>query len=318
MHPIDSEPSVMAPQDETQEISEEPATALLSEPPAGVDSEPIPADEPAREAERTSEPADEAPLLVEPDVPVVQDQPEAPVEEAVPEAPEDEPFVLTALEAPAVELAHRQDNSDQWKAILEAIIYVSDEPLSAAQIANALQLPQERITALLAELMADYAEAKHGIVIREVANGYKMGTKPEHHDAIRTFVRNLKPPLKLSMAALETLAVIAYKQPITAPEILDIRGVQGGGVLKTLLDRKLITTAGRKSVVGKPILYRTTKEFLIQFGLKDISELPTLKEFEELRRLALSEPELEPEPQAAMAAEPETVSQQEQGQVHDA
>jgi segregation and condensation protein B len=117
-----------------------------------------------------------------------------------------------------------------------------------------------------------------------------MTTKPEHHEAVRAFVKSLKPPLKLSMAALETLALIAYKQPITAPEIMEIRGVQGAGVLKTLLDRKLITTAGRKNVVGRPILYRTTKEFLVQFGLKDLSELPTLKEFEELRRMALEEP----------------------------
>ena len=119
-----------------------------------------------------------------------------------------------------------------------------------------------------------------------------MATKPEHHEAVRQFVKNLKPPLKLRCAALETLAVIAYKQPITAPEIMEIRGVQGAGVLKTLLDRKLITTAGRKNVIGKPILYKTTKEFLVQFGLKSVAELPTLKEFEELRRLAFSEDEM--------------------------
>src|SRR5581483_6259145 len=142
-----------------------------------------------------------------------------------------------------------------------------------------------------------------GLTIREIAGGYKMGTKPEHHEAIRAFVRNLKPPLKLSLPALETLAVIAYKQPVTAPEIMDIRGVQGVGVLRTLLDRKLITTAGRKNVVGKPILYKTTREFLVQFGLKDLNELPTLKEFEELGRLALTDdspdgpPAVEPEPQ---------------------
>ncbi len=128
-------------------------------------------------------------------------------------------------------------------------------------------------------------------MVREVAGGYKMATKPEHHEAVRAFVKNLNPPLKLSLAALETLAVIAYKQPITAPEIMEIRGVQGAGVLKTLIDRKLITTSGRKNVVGRPILYKTTKEFMIQFGLKDLNELPTLKEFEELRRLALGDEE---------------------------
>jgi segregation and condensation protein B len=124
-----------------------------------------------------------------------------------------------------------------------------------------------------------------------VAGGYQLATKPEHHEQIRQFVKNLKQPLKLSQAALETLAVIAYKQPITMPEILEIRGVQGAGVLKTLLDRKLITTTGRKDVVGRPILYKTTKDFLVQFGLKDLSELPTLKEFEELRRMALADDE---------------------------
>ena len=177
------------------------------------------------------------------------------------------------------------------KAVLEAVIYVTDEPLTLAQITSALQQPVEVIRRLLDELTADYAKEDRGLTVREVAGGFKMATKPEHHESIRAFVKNLKPPLKLSLPALETLAVIAYKQPITAPEIMDIRGVQGAGVLKTLLDRKLIATAGRKQVVGKPILYKTTKEFLIQFGLKDVSELPTLKEFEELGRLALSEPE---------------------------
>ena len=138
---------------------------------------------------------------------------------------------------------------------------------------------------MLEELTAEYNKPEHGLTMREVAGGYKMSTKPEHHEAIRAFVKNLKPPLKLSLAALETLALIAYKQPITAPEMMEIRGVQGAGVVKTLLDRKLIATAGRKQVLGKPILYKTTKEFLVQFGLKDLSELPTLKEFEELGRL---------------------------------
>ena len=110
-----------------------------------------------------------------------------------------------------------------------------------------------------------------------------------NHDAVRGFVKSLKPPLKLSLQALETLAVVAYKQPVTAPEIMQIRGVQGTGVLKTLLDRKLIAIAGHKNVIGKPILYKTTKEFLIQFGLKDLTELPSLKEFEEIRRMAFSD-----------------------------
>ncbi len=143
----------------------------------------------------------------------------------------------------------------------------------------------------MAQLIAEFDQPGHGVAIREVAGGYKMATKPEHHEAVRNFVKSLKPPLKLSLPALETLAVIAYKQPATGPEIMEIRGVQGGGVFKTLLDRKLIAVAGRKNVIGKPILYKTTKEFLIQFGLKDLSELPSLKEFEEIRRMAFADSE---------------------------
>jgi segregation and condensation protein B len=175
------------------------------------------------------------------------------------------------------------------KAVLEAIVYVTEEPLSAIQIADALGEPRERVEKLLENLVTEFERPEHGVTIREVAGGYKMGTKAEHHERVRAFVKSLRPPLKLSLPALETLAVIAYKQPVTAPEILEIRGVQGAGVLKTLLDRKLIATAGRKDVIGKPILYKTTKEFMVQFGLKDLSELPTLKEFEEIRRLAVSD-----------------------------
>lgn len=175
------------------------------------------------------------------------------------------------------------------RAVLEAIVYVAEEPLTLAQIASALGQSQDRVRRLLEQLIADLDRPEHGITIREVAGGYKIATKPEHHEAVRSFVKSLKPPLKLSLPALETLAVIAYKQPVTSPEIREIRGVQGTGVLNTLLDRKLITAAGRKNVIGKPILYKTTKEFLIQFGLKDLSELPSLKEFEEIRRLAMPE-----------------------------
>jgi len=197
------------------------------------------------------------------------------------------------------------ENSDaQLRAILEAIVYITDEPLSAQQMAAALGRPIDVVKRLLDELVAEFAAPGHGLSIREVAGGYKMATKAEHHEAVRAFVKKLTPPLKLSLAALETLAVIAYKQPVTTPEIMDIRGVQGASVLQTLLDRKLIAEAGRKNVVGKPILYKTTKEFLVQFGLKDLTELPTLKEFEELGRLSVSETEPEaqtPEPQAPEA-----------------
>jgi segregation and condensation protein B len=185
----------------------------------------------------------------------------------------------------------------QLKAILEAIVYITDEPLSLQQIAAALSRPIDKVKQLLDELVVEYARPERGLSVREVAGGFKMATKAEHHEAVRAFVKNLAPPLKLSLAALETLAVIAYKQPVTAPEIMEIRGVQGAGVLKTLIDRKLIAASGRKNVVGKPILYKTTKEFMVQFGLKDLSELPTLKEFEELGRMAIADSEPEPAPE---------------------
>jgi segregation and condensation protein B len=176
------------------------------------------------------------------------------------------------------------------KAVLEAIIYVTDEPLSLEQICAAIDQPRDRVIELLEQLTADYERPERGLSIRQIAGGFMLTTKPEHHEEVRRFVKNLNPPLKLSLPALETLAVIAYKQPITAPEIMEIRGVQGAGVLKTLLDRKLIGTAGRKQVIGKPILYKTTREFLVQFGLKDLNELPSLKEFQEIGRLATETP----------------------------
>jgi segregation and condensation protein B len=218
-------------------------------------------------------------------------------------------------ERPADGSEEAPDGADaQLRAMLEAIVYVIDEPLAAHQIAAALGHPVDRVKRQLDALVEEFAKTEHGLSIREVAGGYKMATKAEHHEAVRAFVKKLTPPLKLSLPALETLAVIAYKQPVTTPEIMEIRGVQGAGVLKTLLDRKLITESGRKNVVGKPILYKTTKEFLVQFGLKDLNELPTLKEFEELGRLEIAEEEsaqlplidpeaLEPEP---LAPEPET------------
>jgi segregation and condensation protein B len=180
------------------------------------------------------------------------------------------------------------------KAQLEAIIYAAETPITLEQM---VQLVKESVTAdgaadepevksrvraSLEELVADYSGPEHGIEIRQVAGGYRMSTKPEQHEMVRSFARSLKPPVRLSLPALETLAVIAYKQPATAPEINEIRGVDSGGVIGTLLERKLITTAGRKEVIGRPILYRTTKEFLMRFGLKDVNELPSMEEFEKL------------------------------------
>jgi segregation and condensation protein B len=151
----------------------------------------------------------------------------------------------------------------------------SDAKLAARRLRDYLR-------SLLDQLIADYASSDRGLEIREVAGGYRLATKPEYHDAVRGFVKSLKPPLKLTLQALETLAVIAYKQPVTAPEISEIRGVDTSGVLGSLLARKLIATAGRKQVIGRPILYKTTKDFLLRFGLKDISELPSIEEFEKL------------------------------------
>ena len=139
-----------------------------------------------------------------------------------------------------------------------------------------------RLREILVELVTDYSSEEHGIEIRQVAGGFRMATKPEHHDVVRAFAKSLKPPIRLSLAALETLAVIAYKQPITGPEISDIRGVESAGVLGTLLDRKLITTAGRKQVIGRPMQYKTSKDFLLRFGLNDVNELPSMEEFSQL------------------------------------
>jgi segregation and condensation protein B len=180
------------------------------------------------------------------------------------------------------------------KAQLEAIIYAAETPITTEQM---VQLVKEsviaegagdeaevksRVRSCLEELAGEYGSHDHGIEIRQVAGGYRMSTKPEQHEMVRSFAKSLKPPIRLSLPALETLAVIAYKQPATVPEINEIRGVDSGGVIATLLDRKLITTAGRKQVIGRPILYKTTKEFLMRFGLKDVNELPSMEEFEKL------------------------------------
>jgi segregation and condensation protein B len=162
-----------------------------------------------------------------------------------------------------------------------------------------------RLGILVDELTADYAAPDRGMEIRQVAGGYRMATKPEHHDVVVTFAKSLKPPIRLSLQALETLSVIAYKQPVTVPEISEIRGVDSSGVIATLLDRKLITTAGRKQVIGRPILYRTTKEFLLRFGLNDVSELPSMEEFEKLGepQAELFAPAAPPEPVRPDAAD---------------
>src|ERR1700722_5425206 len=171
--------------------------------------------------------------------------------------------------------------SIELKSALEAIIYVAD------QLASVLGEEKHVVRAALDELVASYANDERGVEIRAVAGGYRVYTKPQHHDLVRRFIKSLRPPLRLTMPALETLAVIAYKQPVTQPEIQEIRGVNCAGVIQTLLERRLITTAGRKHVIVRPILYRTSRDFLMRFGLSDVDELPSLKEFEALAREAL-------------------------------
>src|SRR5579864_821788 len=199
------------------------------------------------------------------------------------------------------------------KAKLEAIIYAAETPVTLDQLIELVKDSvlsegaadgtevKSRVRLALEQLVADYYASDHGIEIRQVAGGYRMSTKPEHHDLVRIFARSLKPPVRLSLPALETLAVIAYKQPVTVPEINEIRGVDASGVIGTLLERKLITTAGRKAVVGRPMLYKTSKDFLLRFGLKDLTELPSLEEFEKLAAAELQEDLLPADPAMADA-----------------
>jgi segregation and condensation protein B len=181
--------------------------------------------------------------------------------------------------------------SAELKGALEAIIYAADEPVTVEQLADATGVEKPAVRAALDELVASYVVEERGVEIRAVAGGYKFYTKAQHHEVVRKFIKALRPPLRLTMPALETLAVISYKQPATLPEIQEIRGVNCAGVVKTLLEKRLITTSGRKPVIGRPILYRTSKEFLMRFGLSDLDELPSLKEFEQLARAALGSDE---------------------------
>jgi len=202
------------------------------------------------------------------------------------ETSSDSQIIENAEEAPSQSL---QPASSEPTASNEFVEPQSPEPAPLDPEAEAKRVARQRdrdikaiLRQLIDELIADYANDDRGIEIREIAGGYRMATKPECHDAVRMFIKSLKPPLKLSLPALETLAVIAYKQPVTAPEVNEIRGVDSSGVFGSLLARKLITTAGRKQVIGRPILYKTTKEFLMRFGLKDVNELPSIDEFEKM------------------------------------
>ena len=207
----------------------------------------------------------------------------------------------------------------ELQSALEAIIYAADEPATLDQIVAAVGGERSEVRAGLDRLVASYAAEERGVEIRKVAGGWKMYTKAQHHEVVRRFIKGLRPPLRLTMPALETLSVIAYKQPATLPEINEVRGVNCGGVVKTLLERRLITTAGRKEAVGRPILYRTSKDFLMRFGLADLDELPSLKEFEQLAQAALGADEgiapTEPEEEGSVAppiGRPELVTREPQ------
>lgn len=155
--------------------------------------------------------------------------------------------------------------------------------MTVRQLARALEESEDLAQRLIDEIAAQFARAEHGVFIRKMGSGYQMRTKPEQHEGLKEVLRGLRPRTPLSVPALQTLAVIAYKQPISAPEIQAIRRVEGAGVLATLLKRKLIAPAGRKQDAGHALLYKTTSLFLRDFGLQDLKNLPTLEEFAELR-----------------------------------
>ena len=181
-----------------------------------------------------------------------------------------------------MELEEKQPRSiEELITILEALIFVADEPISAKELSNVLEEDTEFVQSAIEELAQEYEARQGGLMMREIAGGWQISTRTEFHEEIRKFLKT-RPSAKLSLAALETLAVIAYKQPVTVPEILEIRGVQSASAIKTLLDKKLIIAKGRKETVGKPMLYGTSKDFLIQFGLKDLTELPSIEDFEDL------------------------------------
>ena len=171
---------------------------------------------------------------------------------------------------------------EELKPVIEALLFVADEPLPFKQLSKVLgDVPEADVKAALEELAAEYEARAAGLELREIAGGWRISTRPQHHDFIRKYLKS-RPSARLSLPALETLAVIAYKQPITVPEILEIRGVSSSSAIKTLLEKRLIVTKGRKETVGKPMMYGTSKEFLIQFGLKDLNELPSIEDFEDL------------------------------------
>lgn len=220
----------------------------------------------------------------------IDNQTEQPLDEAaLNEEAAKELEALVAAEATGVETLESADvgatyqvqSSAERAGIIEALIFVSEEPISAKTISDVLREDREVVDGALAELSQEFNGRNGGLQLREVAGGWQFATRPEYHEHVRAFLRS-RPSAKLSIASLETLAVIAYKQPVTVPEILEIRGVQSPSSVKTLLDKKLIVAKGRKDTVGRPMMYGTSKDFLMQFGLKDLSELPSMEDFQDL------------------------------------
>lgn len=187
---------------------------------------------------------------------------------------------VASEEESAIE-GHREIGDTELKAIIEALVFVADEPIGAKAIADVVDLDRPAVEAAIQDLAKEYESRPGGLQLREIAGGWQIATRAEHHEHIRAYLKS-KPSAKLSLASLETLAVIAYRQPVTVPEILEIRGVQSPSAIKTLLDKRLIIAKGRKETVGRPMMYGTSKEFLIQFGLKDLSELPSIEDFQDL------------------------------------
>ena len=179
------------------------------------------------------------------------------------------------------EIEKRPRTPAELVALVEALVFVADEPITTKLLAEVLDEDRESVQAAIEELTREYEDRDSGLQIREIAGGWQLATRTELHEEVRRFLKT-RPSAKLSLASLETLAVIAYKQPVTVPEILEIRGVQSASAIKTLLDKRLIVAKGRKEAVGRPMQYGTSKEFLVQFGLKDLSELPSIEDFEDL------------------------------------
>jgi segregation and condensation protein B len=220
----------------------------------------------------------------------IDNQTEQPLDEAaLNEEAAKELEALVAAEATGAEAQESIDegatyqvqSSAERAGIIEALIFVSEEPISAKTIADVCREERSVVEGALAELSQEFNGRNGGLQLREVAGGWQFATRPEYHEHVRAFLRS-RPSAKLSIASLETLAVVAYKQPVTVPEILEIRGVQSPSSIKTLLDKKLIVAKGRKDTVGRPMMYGTSKDFLMQFGLKDLSELPSMEDFQDL------------------------------------